>query len=117
MDLFEQCDLEGGLADVISSYEFVISGVVNELGNMGEHRRAVEIDRKTIADSLQCRRLWDLDYKLYDIIWNENKLLLSAGKKINKKITNDNLMQCIAIGHYLKQYFYENMYKSKLIND
>lgn len=117
LDLFEKCDLEGGLADVISSYEFVISGVVNELGNMGEHRRAVEIDKKTIADSLQCRRLWDLDYKLYDIIWNENKLLLSAGKKINKKITNENLMQCIAISHYLKQYFYENMYKSKLISD
>lgn len=117
LDLYKKYELEEGIADAISSYQFVMSGVVNELGNLGEHRSAVEIDKKAIADSLRCRRFCDLDYKLYDILWNENQLQLSSGKKIDKKITNDKLMQCIIISRYLKQYFYENLYREKMFND
>ena len=49
-------------------YEFVTESAVNELGNMGEHEWAEEIDRRAIRASLQCRRVWDVHYKLYDIL-------------------------------------------------
>ncbi len=51
------------------------------LGNMGEHEWAEEIDRKSNQAGLQCRRVWDVHYKLYDILWNENEIMKKAEKK------------------------------------
>ncbi len=109
--------LRNGFSEAISMYEFVTESAVNELGNMGEHEWAEEIDRRAIRASLQCRRVWDVHYKLYDILWNENEIMKKSGKRVSNGEMNTELKRCIIISHYVKRYFYENVYKEKLAND
>lgn len=72
----------------ISVYEIVTEAAVNELGNSGEHVRAEEIDRKSIKVSLSCRRVWDIHYKIYDILWNEKEIQKkNKEKKRNMEMT------------------------------
>lgn len=106
--------LNNGLSQAISVYEIVTEAAVNELGNNGEHVRAEEIDRKSIKASLSCRRVWDIHYKIYDILWNEKKLMKKSGKRVSNNRMNTELKRCIIMSHYVKRYFYENVYKEKL---
>lgn len=109
--------LNNGLSQAISMYEFIAESAVNELGNNGEHVRAEEIDRKVIKASLSCRRIWDVHYNLYDILWNENEIMKKSAKGVNAAEKKEGLICCIAISHFVKRYFYEDVYKEKLIND
>lgn len=109
--------LKNGFSEAISMYEFVTESAVNELGNMGEHEWAEEIDRRAIRASLLCRRVWNVHYKLYDILWNENEIMKKNGKRVSNGEMNTELKRCIMISHYVKRYFYENVYKEKLAND
>lgn len=112
--LYDYYALNNGLSQAISVYEIVIEAAVNELGNNGEHVRAEEIDRKSIKASLSCRRVWDIHYKIYDILWNEKKLMKKSGKRVSNNRMNTELKRCIIMSHYVKRYFYENVYKEKL---
>ena len=112
--LYDNYALNNGLSQAISMYEFIAESAVNELGNNGEHVRAEEIDRKSIKASLSCRRVWDIHYKIYDILWNEKKLMKKSGKRVSNDQMNTELKRCIMISHYVKRYFYENVYKEKL---
>ena len=115
--LYDNYALNNGLSQAISMYEFIAESAVNELGNNGEHVRAEEIDRKVIKASLSCRRIWDVHYNLYDILWNENEIVKKSGKRVSNDQMNTELKRCIIISHYVKRYFYENVYKEKLAND
>ena len=115
--LYDNYALNNGLSQAISVYEIVTEAAVNELGNNGEHVRAEEIDRKSIKASLSCRRVWDIHYKIYDILWNENEIVKKSGKRVSNDQMNTELKRCIMISHYVKRYFYENVYKEKLAND
>ena len=115
--LYDNYALNNGLSQAISMYEFIAESAVNELGNNGEHVRAEEIDRKSIKASLSCRRVWDIHYKIYDILWNEKKLMKKSGKRVSNDEMNTELKRCIMISHYVKRYFYENVYREKLAND
>lgn len=115
--LYDNYALNNGLSQAISMYEFIAESVVNELGNNGEHVRAEEIDRKVIKASLSCRRIWDVHYNLYDILWNENEIMKKSAKGVNTAEKKKGLICCIAISHFVKRYFYEDVYKEKLIND
>ena len=112
--LYDYYALNNGLSQAISVYEIVTEAAVNELGNNGEHVRAEEIDRKSIKASLSCRRLWDIHNKIYDILWNEKKLMKKSGKRVSNNRMNTELKRCIIMSHYVKRYFYENVYKEKL---
>ena len=112
--LYDYYALNNGLSQAISVYEIVTEAAVNELGNNGEHVRAEEIDRKSIKASLSCRRVWDFHYKIYDILWNEKKLRKKSGKRVSNNRMNTELKRCIIMSHYVKRYFYENVYKEKL---
>ena len=79
--LYDYYALNNGLSQAISVYEIVTEAAVNELGNNGEHVRAEEIDRKSIKASLSCRRVWDIHYKIYDILWNEKEIQKEKQKK------------------------------------
>ena len=81
--LYDNYALNNGLSQAISMYEFIAESAVNELGNNGEHVRAEEIDRKVIKASLSCRRIWDVHYNLYDILWNENEIMKKSAKGVN----------------------------------
>lgn len=115
--LYDNYALNNGLSQAISMYEFIAESAVNELGNNGEHVRAEEIDRKVIKASLSCRRIWDVHYNLYDILWNENEIVKKSAKGVNAAEKKEGLICCIAISHFVKRYFYEDVYKEKLIND
>ena len=112
--LYDNYALNNGLSQAISVYEIVTEAAVNELGNNGEHVRAEEIDRKVIKASLSCRRIWDVHYNLYDILWNEKELMKKSGKRVSNNRMNTELKRCIIMSHYVKRYFYENVYKEKL---
>lgn len=115
LDLYFNIAQDNDLTDVISGYEFVIQGAADELGNMGEHEWAIEIDRKSMKDSLFCRRMWGIDYKLYDILWNKNQILKEQGQNIDEKEMTEGLQNCITISHYLKRNYFEEFFKNKLI--
>lgn len=114
--LYDNYALNNGLSQAISVYEIVTEAAVNELGNSGEHVRAEEIDRKSIKASLSCRRVWDIHYKIYDILWNEKEIQKKNKEKKRNMEMTDGLMKCISISHYVKQPFYEKIYREKMIN-
>lgn len=114
--LYDYYALNNGLSQAISVYEIVTEAVVNELGNNGEHVRAEEIDRKSIKASLSSRRVWDIHYKIYDILWNEKEIQKKNKEKNRNMEMTDGLMKCISISHYVKQPFYEKIYREKMIN-
>ena len=114
--LYDYYALNNGLSQAISVYEIVTETAVNELGNNGEHVRAEEIDRKSIKASLSSRRVWDIHYKIYDILWNEKEIQKKNKEKNRNMEMTDGLMKCISISHYVKQPFYEKIYREKMIN-
>lgn len=114
--LYDYYALNNGLSQAISVYEIVTEAAVNELGNNGEHVRAEEIDRKSIKASLSCRRVWDIHYKIYDILWNEKEIQKKNKEKNQNMEMTDGLMKCISISHYAKQHFHEKIYREKMIN-
>ena len=57
LNIYEEYSSKNVIANAISMYEFVTEGAVSELGNMGEHELAILIDKKSIKESLKCRRL------------------------------------------------------------
>ena len=114
--LYDNYALNNGLSQAISVYEIVTEAAVNELGNSGEHVRAEEIDRKSIKASLSCRMVWDIHYKIYDILWNEKEIQKKNKEKNRNMEMTDGLMKCISISHYVKQPFYEKIYREKMIN-
>lgn len=116
LNIYEEYSSKNVIANAISMYEFVTEGAVSELGNMGEHELAILIDNKSIKESLKCRRLIHIDYKLYDIFWNTQEILKKKGIKMNLEKMADELMNCISISHYTKRYFYEKIYRDKLTN-
>lgn len=116
LNIYEEYSSKNVIANAISMYEFVTEGAVSELGNMGEHELAILIDKKSIKESLKCRRLIHIDYKLYDIFWNNQEILKKKGIKMNLEKMADELVNCISISHYTKRYFYEKIYRDKLTN-
>ena len=116
LNIYEEYSSKNVIANAISMYEFVTEGAVSELGNMGEHELAILIDNKSIKESLKCRRLIHIDYKLYDIFWNNQEILKKKGIKMNLEKMADELVNCISISHYTKRYFYEKIYRDKLTN-
>ena len=115
LNYYDGIALNNNLENIISEYEFVIQGVVDELGNNGENEWALQINQNTVPISISCRRLLGCDYKLYDIIWNRNQILAKQGEKLGKKEMTDGLRDCITISHFLKHYNYEKIFKRKLI--
>lgn len=116
LNIYEEYSSKNVIANAISMYEFVTEGAKSELGNMGEHELAILIDKKSIKESLKCRRLIHIDYKLYDIFWNNQEIRKKKDIKMNLEKMADELVNCISISHYTKRYFYEKIYRDKLTN-
>lgn len=116
LDIYHKYSLKNEIANAISMYEFVTEGAVSELGNLGENELAIQIDRQSIKESLKCRRLVHMDYKLYDILWNKQEMANEKEDKADLKKMADELKSCISISHYTKRFFYEKIYRDKLVN-
>ncbi len=57
--------------DHIVMYEFVMSCVASELGDMGEFQISTDLDKRVLKMSLSCKRICTVDGVLYNILWNE----------------------------------------------
>lgn len=57
--------------DHIVMYEFVMSCVASELGDMGKFQISTDLDKRVLKMSLSCKRICTVDGVLYNILWNE----------------------------------------------
>ncbi len=111
---FEECGKRCKLSDCVSMYEFMMIYVVNELGNMGEYKTAIYLDKKVLQEDLKSKRVWVIGNILYEYLWNEKEQSIKAGQNVNKEKMTEQLKQCILLSHFCKQTFYKNFYKDKL---
>lgn len=111
---FEECGKRCKLSDCVSMYEFMMIYVANELGNMGEYKTAIYLDKKVLQEDLKSKRVWVIGNILYEYLWNEKEQSIKAGQNVNKEKMTEQLKQCILLSHFCKQTFYENFYKDKL---
>ncbi|MDE6984101.1 MAG: hypothetical protein K2O99_06115, partial [Lachnospiraceae bacterium] len=111
---FEVYEKKCVLSDNIIMYEYIMIIVASELGNMGEYQLSLEIDKKVLKASLQCRRMWESGNILYDILWNESKQNTENGQEIAKEKMTEVLRKCIILSHFCRQTFREDFLKSKL---
>ena len=114
LNFYEKRICDNEIFEAISMYEFVTEGAVEELGNMGDYESAIEIDKKAIKTNLECRRIWGIHYKLYDMWWNENEIMKREGREISADKTREALKNCVILSHYAKALYYENIYMDKL---
>ncbi len=111
---FEVYEKKCVLPDNIIMYEYIMTFVASELGNMGEYQLSLEIDKKVLKASLQCRRMWEAGNILYDILWNESKQNAENGQEIAKEKMTEELRKCIILSHFCRQTFREDFFKRKL---
>lgn len=114
INVFEKFSQKNILTDCIIMYEFVMGCVVSELGNMGEYQWAIELNRKVLKESLNCRRVWGNDRYLYEILWDHVKQNNTDEHSVGKEEMTEYLRQCIILSHFCKQTHYEKFYKEKL---
>ncbi len=112
---FVLCEKKYMLSDCIVLYEYIMTFVASELGSIGEYQLALELDKKIIREELLCRRIWVISNVLYDTLWNEIESKVENKQLLNKEKMTENVEQCILLSHFCRQTFYEEFYKSKLI--
>lgn len=111
---FKQCEEKDELSDCVSMYEYAMICVANELGNIGEHQSAINLDKKVLQEDLRSKRVWVVGNMLYDYLWNQKEQGTKGGERINKEKMTEQLKQCILLSHFCKQTFYEKFFGDKL---
>lgn len=102
------------LAGCISMYEYVMTFVASELGNLGDCRTAAGLDKKVIKKALKCRRICQIDDVLYDILWNEMEESKKNGLPFEKEKMAGRLRECILLSRFCRQTADEKFYHDKL---
>ena len=114
LHFFEKFEHENLLADYIVMYEFVMTLVASELGNMGEYQLATELSRKALKEVLKYRRLGMVDDFVYDMLWNDQEQREHDGQQAEKEKMTDGLRECLILSHFCKQVFDEKFYSDKI---
>lgn len=114
MRFFESFEKRYAMSDYVIMYEYVMMYVASELGNMGEWKLAIEINKKVMRMSLMCRRVWEIGNNLYDILWNEKEQKIKNGQVINKEKMTERLKQCVRLSHFCRQSFGEHFFLEKM---
>lgn len=81
--------------DHIVMYEFVMSCVASELGDMGEFQISTDLDKRVLKMSLSCKRICTVDGVLYNILWNEIEQQKQCGQYFENEKRTKQLQQCI----------------------
>ena len=111
---FELCERKQELSNCISMYEFAMVRIASELGNMGQHQYAINLDRNVIRESLKCRRVWAISKALYNILWDQKEQAIKDEREIVKDKMAEGLQQCITFSHYCHQKYIEKFFSEKL---
>ncbi len=115
LQFFDWFAKRNALSDCIVIYEFVMVGVMNELGNMGEYHTSIDLGKRLLKESLMCKRAWTIADSLYNILWDENQSEQNGNQLYKKEKMTEKLQQCILLSHFCKQGIDESFYKSKII--
>lgn len=110
---FELVEKKYELSSCISMYEFVMTYIASELGNIGEYHKATELDQKVLRESLVCKRICIVDNILYSMQWNEMK----CKQIVDETKMTKRMEQCILLSHFCKQVLNEKFYYNKLHQD
>lgn len=112
----EICDQDEKNSDVrvhIGKYEFLMSGVIEYLGEIGEYDSSSELSEKLARKSLVHRRTGILARTLYNNLWNEQQKLQRPFMR-NAHIENV-LKNCISLSKFHKRereiQFFEQKYR------
>ena len=114
LHFFDLYESQNALSDCIAVYEYVVIFIVNELGNMGKHQDAANLDRKVLREDLTHKRMWLISNALYEIGWNEMEQENQIKRRSNKEKMTEILNQCAILSHFYGQTVYEDFYKDKL---
>lgn len=114
LHFFESYEQKCELSDCIVMYEFVMSYVASELGNMGQYQTATVLEKKILKESLVCKRICVADSLLYNILWNEREKQMQCEQVMDKAKMTKGLKQCILLSHFCRQIFHERFYEDKM---
>lgn len=114
LHFFEVYEKKHSLSDCITMFEFVMEYVVGELGDMGNYKQAIDLCKRTVRASLACKRMWGIDGYIYEMSWNEDRLLMEKKDTLISEKTTKCLRQCIILSHFCQRNFYEKFYRDKM---
>ncbi len=114
LNFFKLIENKYELSCFISMYEFVMTYIASELGNLGEYQKATELNKKILRESLACKRICIVDGILYSMQWNEREYRLKCRQVFDKTKMTKCMEQCILLSHFCKQNLNEKFYYSKL---
>ena len=117
LNFFERYEGKDSLGDCIPIYEHVMFCIVSELGNLGEHQKAITFSKKALKEDLKCNRVWGVDGYIYEILWNEIEQQRNIGQIMRKEKMTESLQQCILLSHFCKQILDEKFYYDKLYQE
>ncbi len=89
--------------DHIVMYEFVMSCVASELGDMGKFQISTDLDKRVLKMSLSCKRICTVDGVLYNILWNEIEQQKQCGQYFENEKRTKQLQQCNLLSHFCRQ--------------
>lgn len=78
-DIFEDYEKINGITPYILTYEFIMTEISSEMGNIGRYDESTKLSKKVIKECLKHRRSGLLGHNYYGILWNTYK------KDIEKK--------------------------------
>lgn len=114
LHFFEMYEKKYLLSDCIVMYEFVMSYVASELGNLGKYQAATDLDKKILKESLACKRICIIDNILYNMLWNEREKQMQDKQFTDQAKMTKCLKQCVLLSHFCRQDFHEKFYENKL---
>ncbi len=96
-----------------SMYFFVMKSVACHWGNRGGFEKSNEIERKLIETGFQMYRMHFLHKSLYALLWNKKQKTLHSIEKQR----NTELMKCLQIAEFCKEYKIAEFYAEKIKED
>lgn len=111
---FMECEREKCIGAYINMYEFIMTGVANQLGNKGEYERSDEISRIIVSESLKWNRLNVVTSGIYNLTWNYEQRKKEHIPVSKERDVLRNLRLCIVYSRFRKSKFKEQEYREKL---
>lgn len=94
--------------------EIVMHTCANCLGNKGEYKKAVEITRKLLKESLRNRRAWYLANCEYNELWTKQKLMEKKKVTIDSVIICNSLKRGLLLSKLARKSDWKNFFQQKL---
>lgn len=110
--LVEKCEKYyiNHIRNYASLYEFIMGTEASNLGNVGKYDESNKISADIIYEALSNYRAHAIHRNIFNITWNKAK----KEKVYNKKNIYDELLQCVSISSFCKDYETEFFYKSRI---